>query len=83
MRIESHFTLSKVNGRSVQPSQQKTNGYPIHYGKCSRIVGTRTRKFDGKFDVCATGSLIPLLHESRAYRVLEGVRKAFFMIVCE
>lgn len=37
----------------------------------------RTRNSDGKFCVCATGSLIPLLHESRAYRALEGVRKAF------
>jgi len=70
VRIPSRIGLSAANGQTAQ----KLDGYKIQYGKCSKIVGTRTRDFDGKFVVCATGFLTRLPHESRASRASEEAR---------
>lgn len=70
MRIPSRIGLSAVNGQTAQ----KLDGYKIQYGKCSKIVGTKTRNFDGKFVVCATGFLTPLPQEFGAFRASEEVR---------
>lgn len=72
MRIPSRIEFSAVNGQAAQ----KLDGYKIQYGKCSKIVGTKTRNFDGKFVACATGFLTPLPHESGAFHASEEVRGA-------
>ena len=72
MRIPSRIGFSAVNGQTAQ----KLDGYKIQYGKCSKIVGTKTRNFDGRFAVCAIGFLTPLPHESGAFRASEEVHGA-------
>jgi len=72
VRIPSRIGFSAVNGQTAQ----KLDGYKIQYGKCSKIVGTKTRNFGGRLVVCATGFLTLLPHESRAFRASEEVRGA-------